>query len=238
MKLVFVDETGDEKFKDYLGLCIASIDSKSYPLLKRESNKILESAGWDKETEFKGKFLFSASQGCTEVDVQKRVDAAHRLLDLNTGKQKSRLKFAYGRMSSTNKGADYLAGVPQLLQIGRILPKAPKGAGKNLISVICDHRDDVKEDDLHNAIGPVLEDKGYVVFERVRQATSAPDAVGLMFADLVAYLVGRADTISSDAGFFEGLDQAQLKRSSKVRKLRSSTDLLSKIKRLDLYVRG
>jgi hypothetical protein len=237
MKLVFIDETGDKKFKDYLGLCIATIDARSYPLLKRESLKILEETGWDTETEFKGSFLFSATKGSSGVEVQERVDAAHRLLDLNTSDQKSRLKFAYGKMSSTNKGADYLAGVPQLLQIRRVLPRASKGAGKNLISVTCDDRDDVKEDDLHRAIKPVLEEKGYIVLERVHQARSAPDAVGLMFADLVAYLVGRADTISNDAEFFEGLDQEQLKRSSKVRKLRSSTDLLKKIKRLDLYIK-
>lgn len=37
MKLAFIDETGDQKFKDYLGVCIAKMDSRSYPLLKRES---------------------------------------------------------------------------------------------------------------------------------------------------------------------------------------------------------
>ncbi len=94
----------------------------------------------------------------------------------------------------------------------------------------------MKEGDLHRAIKPVLEEKGYTILERVSQARSAPDAIGLMFADLAAYLVGRADTISNDAEFFEGLDQEQLKRSSKVQELRSSTDLLKKIKRLDLYV--
>lgn len=128
------------------------------------------------ETEFKGSFLFSASKGSSGVEVQERVDAAHRLLDLNTSDQKSRLKFAYGKMSSTNKGADYLTAMPQLLNIARVLPKAPKGAGKNLISVTCDDRDGVKEDDLHRATKPVLEEKGYVVLERVHQARSAPDS--------------------------------------------------------------
>lgn len=237
MKLVFIDETGDKKFKDYLGLCIATIDARSYPLLKRESLKILKETGWDTETEFKGSFLFSASKGSTDVQVEERVTAAHRLLDLNTSDQKSRLKFAYGKMSSTNKGADYLTAIPQLLQIRKVLPKAPKGAGKNLISVTCDNRDDVKASDLHDAVRAVVEKKGYIILERVQQAVSAPEAVGLMFADLVAYLVGRADTIANDAELFEGLDQEQFENSGKIKKLRSSTELLKKIKRLDLYVK-
>ncbi len=235
MRLIFIDETGDRKFKDYMGICIASIDSRSYPLLKRESMKILEEVGWDSETEFKGSFLFSRSKGATDVEVEQRIDAAHRLLSLNTSDKKSRLRFAYGKMSSTNKGADYLAAVPELLQLSKVLPKAPTGAGKNLISISCDDRDDVDESDLHSAIKSVLDDKGYVILERVQQATSAPDAVGLMFADLVAYLVGRADTISNDAELFEGLDKEQFKRSSRIRKLQSSTDLLKKLKRLDIY---
>ena len=105
MKFMFIDETSDEKFRDYLGLCIATVDARSYPSLKRKSPKILSDIGWDSQTEFKGKFLFSASKGSTHVDVERRIDAAHRLLDLNTSDQKSRLKFAYGRRSVLHDSA-------------------------------------------------------------------------------------------------------------------------------------
>lgn len=232
---MFIDETGDKKFKDYLGLCIATMDSRTYPFLKKQSQEILEKIGWDANTEFKGSYLFSASKGSTGVDVQKRVDAAHELLDLNASEKKSRLRFAYGRMNSTDKGADYLSELPRLLRLSKILPKAPKGPGKNLILVVCDDRDDVDADKLHSAIKPVLNEKGYVILERVTQASSAPDTVGLMFADLVGYLVGRVDTIANDAELFEGLDQKQLATNGKIRKLKSSSELIKKIKKLDLY---
>lgn len=234
MKLVFIDETGDQKFKDYLGVCIATMDSKSYPLLKRESLKILQRAGWDPGTEFKGSFLFSASKGVTDVEVEARVEAASELLDLNASNQKSRLRFAYSGMTSSDKAADYLAMVPELLSNRKVIPKAPKGAGKNLIAVACDDRDDVDPRDLHEAVKPVLEKKGYVLLERVMQSVSAPESVGLMYADLVAYLQGRIATISNDADLFEGLDQEQLENSGKIKKLRSSDSLIKKIKRLEI----
>lgn len=234
MKLVFIDETGDQKFKDYLGVCIATMDSRSYPLLKRESLKVLKNAGWDSGTEFKGSFLFSASKGVTDVEVEARVKAASELLDLNASDRKSRLRFAYSGMTSANKAADYLAVVPKLLSNRKVIPKAPKGAGKNLIAVACDDRDDVHPRELHEAVKPVLDEKGYVLLERVMQAVSAPESVGLMYADLVAYLLGRIATISNDADLFEGLDQEQLENSGKIKKLRSSDRLIEKIRRLEI----
>ncbi len=211
------------------------MDSRSYPLLKKQSQEILEKIGWDANTEFKRSCLFSASKGSTGVDVQKHVDAAHELLDLNASEKKSRLRFAYGRINSTDKGADYLSELPRLLRLSKILPKAPKGAGKNLILVVCDDRDDVDADKLLSAIKLVLNEKGYVILERVTQTTSAPDTVGLMFGDLVEYLVGRVDTIANDTELFEGLDQKQLATNGKIRKLKSSSELIKKIKKLDLY---
>lgn len=234
MKLIFIDETGDKKFKDYLGVCVATMDSRSYPLLKREALDILKKAGWDPSLEFKGSFLFSASKGATDVEVEDRVAAASELLDLNTSLKNSRLRFAYTEVRSEDKAADYLTVVPDLLANNKVIKKAPTGAGKNLVAVACDDRDDVDPRDLHEAVQPVLEEKGYVLLERVMQAVSAPESVGLMYADLVAYLMGRIQTISNDAELFEGLDQEQLESSGKIKKLRSSTKLIEKIKKLEL----
>lgn len=49
------------------------------------------------------------------------------------------------------------------------------------------------------------------------------------FADLVEYLVGRVDTIPSDAELFVGLDQEQLANNGKIGKSRSSQSLIRKI---------
>lgn len=235
VKLVFVDETSDAKFRDYLGLCVATIDSYSYAGLKTEARRILTRVDWDSGVEFKGSYLFSASKGCTDVQVEQRIKAAGDLLDLNVASKNTRMRFAYCRSRSASHAADYLGILPELM--GRALKSAPKGGGgKNLMLVQCDEREDVDPDELHDAIAPAVEEKGYVVVERVAQVRSGFDTVGLMFADLVGYLAGRVDTISNDSGLFEGLTPEQLKTNGKIRKLRSSSSLIRKLKALDLYL--
>ena len=83
-------------------------------------------------------------------------------------------------------------------------------------------------------VAPVVEEKGYVLFEQVSMATSCFETVGLLYADIVGYLVSRIDTISSDEGLFD-IPKECYETDGRVRKLRSSTALLSKIKRLSKY---
>ncbi len=128
-----------------------------------------------------------------------------------------------------------MSAVPEL--IGKVLPKAPKGAGKNLIAVVYDERQDVDSDAFHKSVAAVVERKGYVLLEQVVEGRSRFDTVGLMFADLVCYLAARVDTISNDAELFEGLTLENYKRNGKLRKLESSSELIAKIKRLELYKR-
>ena len=60
MKLLFIDETSDDKFKDYFGLCMSLIDHTHYAILKEKFQKILNKSKWNVDIEFKGQFLFSA----------------------------------------------------------------------------------------------------------------------------------------------------------------------------------
>lgn len=88
MKLIFIDETSDSKFKQYFGLCCAVIDSFYYSQLKNQFHKILLDGGWNQKVEFKGSCLFSASTGDTSITIDKRIDIANELLDLNSAKKK------------------------------------------------------------------------------------------------------------------------------------------------------
>lgn len=230
MRLLFIDETGFNTKKDYLGFCLVSVDATKYPMLKAKTRKILKGIDWDEDVEFKGHFLFSKTKGCTEVEVDKRVEAAHKILELNSGSN-TRISFAYGVMKSTHQGDDYLSALPGL--IAKMLPRAQKGAGKNLIAVSCDERSDVNIDDLNKAITAAVNLRGYVMLERVMQVRSSFDTVGLMFADLVGYLMCRLDT--SDVERFQGLSPEELNGSSHFKKLKTSSELLDKIKKLEMY---
>ena len=165
--------------------------------------------------------------------MERRIEAAEEILDLNISLKNSRIRFAYGAIQSENPSDDYLPALSGLLS--KVLPKAPKGAGKNLISVTCDERSDISADDLHNALAPIIKNKGYVILERIAQASSTPDTIGLMYADIVGYLQARIETISNDAELFEGLTEEQLETNGKIKKLRSSNELIKKIKALDVY---
>jgi len=232
MRLLFVDECGDSKKKDYLGLSVATVDGRFYPLLKRKTQAILQEGKWDSAVEFKGSVLFSGSKGCANVSVDGRITMAGALLDLNASDQNSRMRFSYGRLKSSNHGADYLKHLPGL--IDRILPKAPKGAGKDLLAITCDERSDVNPRELHEALAPVTGNKGYVIHEAVVLARSSFHTVGLMFADIVGYLAARIDTIAADAQLFEGLTSEQLAKDGKYRKLASSQTLIEKVRNLTL----
>ena len=233
MLLVFIDETSDAKFKEYLGFSIATINDKFYASIKTTALQILDGIGWDQSIEFKGSYLFSQTRGCPDVVVERRIEAAHALLDLNVASKNRRMKFTYGRMRSTDHRHGYLGALPPLLS--KALPKPPRGAGKNLVSIACDERPDISRRELHEALRPVVEFCGYVLLEEVLVVQSSLEAVGLMFADLVGYLAGRVDTISHDAELFEGLTQEQLDNNGKIRKLRTSKDLISKVRKLTLY---
>ena len=233
MLLVFVDETSDVKFREYLGFSIATINAKFYPKIKIQALKVLDGVGWDPSIEFKGSYLFSETKGCTDVDIERRIDAAHKLLDLNVASKNRRMRFTYGRMKSQNHRDDYLGALPPLLS--KALPKPGKGAGKNLLALTCDERSDITAREVHEALSPEVEAMGYVLLEEVAVVRSSLETVGIMFSDLVGYLAGRVDTISNDADLFEGLTPEQFETNGKIRKLQSSQDLISKIKKLTIY---
>jgi len=231
--LVFVDETGDRKDKAYLGFSILTMNAVFYPSLKKKVHAILDGIEWDRTVEFKGSYLFSQSKGCSEVQVERRVEAANKILALNMASDNSRMKFHYGRLSSNNHCEEYLQNLPTLLK--KALPKPPKGAGKNLLTVVCDERGDIGPDKMQQALASSIGERGWMLLERVNMVRSSYDTVGLMLADIVGYLNSRIETISNDAELFEKLTADRLKNNGRLRKLRSSTELISKIRRFKLH---
>ncbi len=233
MILIFIDETSDSKFKDYFGLCCAVINSSSYVQVKQQFQGILVKDGWDPSIEFKGSFLFSASSGDTSIPVDKRVEIAHKLLDLNVAKKNARISFHYFRKQSDNHKADYLEFLPTLIE--KALPKVDHKNGKDIVAVYCDHRSDITTSEIRAAIKPVLGKKEYTLQEDVVMPVSGFETVGILYADLIGYLAARVDTISNDSELFENIPKSEWQKNGKVRKLLSSTELLDKIKKLQLY---
>jgi len=233
MWLIFIDETSDSKFKDYFGLSCVVVNSTFYSNIKREFQKILLDYGWNPEIEFKGSYLFSATKGCTDISVEKRIEIASKVLKLNTAKRNARMSFVYIKMNSINKKDDYLKYVPVL--INKALKKAKKKHDKDLVSLNFDFRSDIKKEELFKAIYPVIVKKGYVFLEDIHVLSSNFETVGILYADIVGYLFAKIDNISNDADLFENIPPEEFERNGKIKKLKSSIELIKVIKNFDRY---
>lgn len=233
MILVFVDETSDTKFKDYFGLSCAVIKHNFYRQIKDGFQSILLNGGWDPTVEFKGSYLFSASKGCAGISVENRVEMAEAIIDLNVANKNARMKFAYFQTHTQDYKSDYLRYLPALLY--KVLSKAQKGMGKDLVSIQCDYRTDIKPEEIRNAIFPAIQAKGFSLFEDVNQVTSNFNTVGIAYADIVGYLVARIETISNDSELFENIPPEMFKTNGKIKKLHSSIQLINKIKNLSMF---
>lgn len=233
MKLVFVDETSDSKFSEYFGLCCAIIDSFYYAQLKRQFHSILLKSGWDPSIEFKGSTLFSAKTGDVSVGIEKRIDIANEILDLNTAKKNARMNFHYFRTTSKKHKKDYLTYLPKVLD--KAIGNAQNKAGKDIVAIQCDNRSDINIHEIREVVLPVVQKRKFVLFEDIVMPSSRFETVGILYADLIGYLLARIETISSDAELFENIPPEELKNNGKVKKLNSSKKLLDQIKQLNLY---
>ena len=232
---IFVDETSDSKYKEYFGLCCTAVHHSFYPQIKRETQQILKDGGWNFDVEFKGSYLFSASKGCIEVDIDKRIELAEKILELTTAPKNTRMKLSYFRKSSTDHKKDYLEYLPYLIR--DILKKYSfsRKQGKNLVSISCDYRSDISIRELRAAILPAVEDKKYELFEDIIQVNSTCDTIGVLFSDIIGYLMSRIETITKDIDLFENLTPEQIEKSGKLKKLESSWYLIDKIKKMTIY---
>jgi hypothetical protein len=233
MKFIFLDETSDSDKKDYFGVCCVIMDSYSYKIVKEKSQNILSKSGWDRDIEFKGSTLFSITKGDTSISVEKRIEIAKDLLSLNLAQKNARVQFAYCDFKTENFKSSYLQYLPTLLS--RVLPRAPKGAGKDLISIHYDQYDSISQEEFRKAIKEVINKKKYGLFEDVMASSSGFETTGILFADLVAYLYGRVEVITKDIDLFKDLPPEKLKNDGRNRKLQSSKALLTVIKQLKGY---
>jgi hypothetical protein len=238
MKLIFIDETSDHKFKDYLGLCIAITDSAHYKTIKNSFQNILRKSNWDESIEFKGSLIFSAKKGDLNIGIPERIKIAEELIDLNVAKKNARISFYYGAQRKVkDQTKAYLEAIPSFLS--KNLPKAQKGAsmGKDIALISCDYRHDIKIEHLQYLLESVVRAKGYTLFEKVSMSESSFHTVGLLITDIICYLEGRVDVIGNDAQLFENIPENEFHKNGKIRHLLSSKSLIEKVKNIKTYHR-
>ena len=182
MELIFVDESGDSKFKEYFGLCVAVVNHHHYKTVKSGFQNTLIGSNWDESIEFKGSHLFSAKKGDTSVPIDERIDIAAQILDLNSSDSNARMRFHYARRHDCDDTKqEYLATLPLLIQ--RALPTPKKGRGKDLVTISCDYRQDITASEIQEVALPTVTERGYTLVEEVTTPMSSFHTVGILYAD-------------------------------------------------------
>lgn len=233
MKHLFIDETSDATNTSYLGVCGALIDTSKYGELKREYASIIDEYGWDPSLEFKGTMIFSQSQGCQDVLVDKRIQIAKAIIQLNASDNYSRIKFCY---VSSNVGSDrstYLklaAIVIAKLLNTKVTPKN----GKNIVSICCDNRSDVTLEELRAIAIPILDRRKLILFEDIILTRSSSQTVGICLADIVGYLMGRTEILGVGRENLTEIDPIQAQTNGQIRKLLASAEIVGMIKSIQV----
>ena len=119
--------------------------------------------------------------------------------------------------------------------LDKIIPKAKKAGGKDVIAVYCDKRTDMTTSEIRKVLEPILAKRKYTLLENVVMTESDFNSIGILYADIVGYLSARIDTISNDVELFENIPQEELENNGKVKKLRSSKKLIGYIKSLKAF---
>ena len=189
MKFIFIDEfkyKHEENYKVY-GLALLVIDSIFYPSFKKTFCQEIDKIGWDKNFEFKGKSLFSSLDGDIKVSVEKRIECMEKIVALNTTKS--------GKIAKTpvyvslelfdNKTGEYECYKTCLEKIIKKLPRV-NNIKKSLVSVSFDENECL-EKDFDNIIESLLQQRGYVLFEKPYKIKSSLKVPGILFADYVCY---------------------------------------------------
>jgi hypothetical protein len=229
MKFLFIDETLDSANVHYLGVCGVLIDSSKYGEMKREYLSKIAKYGWDPSIEFKGTMIFSSSQGCPSVSVEKRIELVRDLVSMNTSTSNSRIKFCYAYTTSGSTTRSYLDLVSTVTS--KILePSITTKNGKDVVSICVDQRSDIKTSDLRSVIDPIIAKKKALLFEDVIQSKSSTYTMGIFFADIIGYLLARKDNLSVSCRILEEADPEVRRTNGQIRKLLASTEIVGMIK--------
>ena len=59
--------------------------------------------------------------------------------------------------------------------------------------------------------------------------------MGILYADIVGYLISRIDIISNDSELFDNIPIEEYQTNGKIKKLMTSIEIINKIKNLEFY---
>jgi hypothetical protein len=191
MKFLFIDEFKYDYTKDstkLYGLVGVLIDAVHYPSFKKTFHDELNSIGWNKHLELKGKSMFS-SDGDKNVVVEDRINFMSKVVSLSKSASsgKNTKIHAYVSIELYSKEEKefncYVANLKKII----LKFQNNKDKKKGLLAVFYDENSCINHTGLTNEISSCLTARGYSLFESPFAVRSNLENPGIMFADYVCY---------------------------------------------------
>jgi hypothetical protein len=152
MKLIFVDEVEQpQKAPGFFGIGAFIVTSTFYRGLRDDVDDAFEEAHWDRDKEFKGRYLFSSSKGDTSVGIDARIELTQTIVKGTTAAKNARAMFCLAFNYEGRTESNYLALAGRAL---RKCPKPPNKKGDKCLAAVYYDRTDIAGS---TAIGDMVE---------------------------------------------------------------------------------
>jgi len=192
MKFLFIDEVEQsQSSKTFFGLGGILIDSCNYKKFKEEFDNNFKKLNWNKDIEFKGKFLFSSKSGDSSITSEDRVEFVNKIAETSVCEKNSRYKF-YFTFNDLGKNKDNYKTL-LIKMLSKINKQRDSKGDKNLIAIFLDDIDffhnDIKFKNVFiDEVNKTLNLNNYILFERPFFINSDNYCEGIITVDVLCYL--------------------------------------------------
>lgn len=183
MKFVFIDEIEcSQKNPKFYGLGAVIVNSNNYHKFKEHFEKCFAKLKWNKNTEFKGKYLFSQN-GDKSVSIDKRIDFVKELSNGFNASKNARLSCLF---SSEYKGNDEVIYLELLKKVVNKIKKEGSGH-KSVVGYFIDANEKIDKKKIIEIVND-SKAKDVSIFERPFFIDSDNYVPGIIAVDVFCYL--------------------------------------------------
>ncbi len=234
MKFIFVDEIGsNQKDTNFFGVGTVTIDTSHYKNISSSFSSSLDQTGWNPSIEFKGKYLFSSSQGDTSVAIDQRIDLVHGITSTSTAKFNARVKFNFAYNFSGQNKQNYHYLLEKNLE--KVEKPSGKQNGKDLVTIFYDNTNMTSAAEVSLTSRPLLAQRNMYMVEQPIATKSCNETPGVIFADVFCYLA-HWDILNPSPNQVEQLSLFEIP-PEQPRKIDTIRSLIQNIKSIK-YIKG
>jgi len=185
MKFVFIDEIEQQqKNPNFFGLGVFVVDSFFYPTLHSQFQAHFKKSGWNKNIEFKGRYLFS-KKADDSIDIDTRIELVENMAQDSVACKNSRCRFSFFYNFKKKTKTNYLDLVSHGINS---LDKTPKVGGKNQVIIYYDDTELISPQELSEIIEPFLKNRGLLQVELPSNVRANYKTIGIIYTDVLSYL--------------------------------------------------